>query len=307
MTKPSFLASLPSPASANARGILWMAAAAPCFVGMNIAVRLIGDDLHAFEIAFFRYGFALLLLVPSLVQLRHRQLHTRQPVLHVIRCVIHLAGLILLIQGLRVVPLAEVSALGFTTPLFAALGAILLFGEANRGWRWGALLFGFAGALVIARPGFAELNWGTLALIGWALLFAVSRLISKILLRTDSSMTLVAYFSFILTLLALVPALFVWRWPSAEQFVWLVVLGGFGNAGHLMLARAFKVAEVSAVQAVDFTQLVWAALAGYLLFAESPVVWTWIGGLMIVGAAAYLARRESQLGGGNRSVNRPRS
>ena len=132
-------------------------------------------------------------------------------------------------------------------------------------------------------------------------------LMAKPLLRTDSSMTLVAYFSFILTLFALVPALFVWRWPSAEQLVWLVVHGGFGSAAHLMLAQAFKVAEVSAVQAVDFTQLVWAALAGYLLFAESPVVWTWLGGAMIVGAATFLARRESRLGRATRSVTRRRS
>ena len=141
-----------APKRANVRGILWIACAAPCVVGMNSAVRLIGD-LPAIEIAFFRYAIGFAVLMPWLLSLKWHQVRSHQHGLHVLRAVIQLVALMSLIYGLRRIPLADTTALNFSQPLFVTIGAILVFGESSRLWRWGGIAVGFLGVVLIARPG----------------------------------------------------------------------------------------------------------------------------------------------------------
>ena len=283
-----------APKRANVRGILWIACAAPCVVGMNSAVRLIGD-LPAIEIAFFRYAIGFAVLMPWLLSLKWHQVRSHQHGLHVLRAVIQLVALMSLIYGLRRIPLADTTAFNFSQPLFVTIGAILVFGESSRLWRWGGIAVGFLGVVLIARPGFEAFDFGMLYVLAAAALFAVTKLIVRVLGRTDSSVTIVAYFSLLLTLMSLAPTLVVWQTPTLAQWMWLAVLGGLGSVSHLAMTQAVRIAdEVSALMPIEYTQLLWATLVAYIAFAETPDPWTWVGGAMIVAGGTYLASREAR-------------
>jgi drug/metabolite transporter (DMT)-like permease len=197
--------------------------------------------------------------------------------------------------ALSLAPLAQVTALSFTAPLFAALGAALILGEVMRIRRWTALLVGFAGALIIIRPGIVPLDTGTLLTLLASTLWATAMLVIKTLSRTDSSVTLTLYMGIFLTPLTFLFALTVWVWPTSEQLLWLVFLASMGTIGHLCMAQAFKETEATVVLPFDFARLIWASTYAFFFFAETPDLWTWIGGAVIFSAATYIAYRESRL------------
>ncbi|MFQ5546222.1 MAG: DMT family transporter, partial [Acidiferrobacterales bacterium] len=161
-------------------------------------------------------------------------------------------------------------------------------------WRWGALIVGFVGALIIIRPGFKVIDVGSLLVLSSAAIWAGAIIIIKILSRTDSSVTITAYMVLLMTPLSLIPAAFFWVWPNFEQWLWLVFVGVSGTLAQLGMAQAFRVAEATAVLPLDFMKLVWGAGIGYLLFAEVPDAGVWIGGATIFAAATYIAYRDSQ-------------
>jgi drug/metabolite transporter (DMT)-like permease len=191
-------------------------------------------------------------------------------------------------------PLAQVQALGFTAPLFATLLAVLVLREKVFLWRWGTLIVGFVGALIIIRPGFKDIDVGSLLVLSSAAIWAGAIIVIKILSRTDSSVTITAYMVLLMTPLSLIPAVFYWAWPNFEQWLWLVFVGVSGTLAQLGMAQAFRVAEATAVLPLDFMKLVWGAAIGYLLFAEVPDTGVWIGGATIFVAATYIAYRESR-------------
>ena len=197
--------------------------------------------------------------------------------------------------GLTMIPLAEVTALSFSAPLFATVLAVLIMGERVRIRRISALLVGFAGVMIILRPGLEVVSTGALFILGSSMVWAVAMTIIKSLTRTESAVTATLYAAVFMAPLTLIPALFVWTNPTFEQLLWLIGVGAFGTVGHIAFAQAFKVAEMSAVLPLDFLRLVWASAFGFLVFAETPGVATWIGGLVIFASASYIAFREARL------------
>jgi drug/metabolite transporter (DMT)-like permease len=273
-----------------------MVASTVAFAGMHAGVRYLSIEqhLHPFEIAFFRNFFGFLVLVPWFVQKGLSLLRTQRFGLHTVRALINLVAMLLFFVALSLTPLAQVQALGFTAPLFATLLAVLVLREKVFLWRWGALIVGFIGALIIIRPGLKIIDVGSLFVLSSAAIWAGTIIIIKILSRTDSSVTITAYMVLLMTPLSLIPAVFYWQWPDFEQWLWLVFVGMSGTLAQLGMAQAFRVAEATAVLPFDFMKLVWGAAIGYLLFAEVPDVGVWIGGTTIFAAATYIAYRESQ-------------
>lgn len=169
-------------------------------------------------------------------------------------------------------------------------------------------MLGFLGALVIIRPGFEALSLGTLLVIFSSVVWSSAMLVIKVLSRTDSSITITLYMALFLTPLSLLPALFVWRAPSLAELLLLAAIGALANLGHLAMAQAFHEAEATVVLPFDFTRLIWASVLGYLLFAETPDPWTWVGGVIIFASTTYIAFRESRLkssAGGGAPTPRP--
>ena len=176
------------------------------------------------------------------------------------------------------------------------LGAALILREVVRRRRWTATLIGFLGALVIIRPGMIEMEAGHWLALGSALFMGTSALIVKSLTSTESPTTVVFYANMIMTPLALVPALFVWQWPAAELWPWIVAMGPIAALGHVALTRAFASADASMVAPFDFARLPFAVLVGFVFFGELIDGWTWLGAGIIFASSLYIARREAQLG-----------
>jgi drug/metabolite transporter (DMT)-like permease len=192
------------------------------------------------------------------------------------------------------IPIAQVTAIGFTTPIFTTMGAVLFLGEVLHARRIAAIVVSFLGTLIILRPGAVSIELGAFAQLAAAPLFACSFLIAKKLTETESSASIVAYMSVFVTLALLVPALLVWRTPTLTELGWLFVTAIFATAGHYTLTRAMQTAELTVLQPFSFLQLVWATLLGFYLFSEVPDVWTLTGGAVIIASVTYIAHREAR-------------
>jgi drug/metabolite transporter (DMT)-like permease len=300
MAKTSDPRAAPGSASANLKGIGWMLLSGLMFVAVTGIVRHLGTDMSPMQAAFIRYVFGLFLVIPLLLRLdggawqfsggRRR---ARRLGLHALRGLVHGIGVMLWFYAMARIPIAEVTALGFTAPIFTTIGAALFLGERLRARRIGAVLVAFGGAMIILRPGFEVVSAGALAQLTAAPLFAISMLIAKKLTETESSASIVAHLSIFVTLVLLPGALMSWRTPTWEEIGWLFLTALFATLMHLAMTQAFKVAEITVTQPISFLQLVWATLLGYYVFAERPEIWVWIGGGVIVASATYIAHREA--------------
>ena len=294
------LAAIPAPV----QGALFMTAAAFCFSVMNVFVRLAAEELHPMEVAFFRNFFALALMLPWLARAGLGALRTERIKLHLLRSFFALLTMITWFSALALLPLGEAVALNFTVPLFATAGAALILGEVVRARRWSATFVGLLGALIILRPGFVELRPEMALPILAALCMASASLVVKSLSRTERASTIVFYMNLFLTPLSLVPALFVWQWPSWETLAYLVGLGGVGTAAHLLLTLAYTKADASAVVPFDYARLPFVAVIAFFLFGEVPDLWTWVGAAVIAASAIYIARREAKAAAALRATGR---
>jgi len=276
------------------RGVLWMLAGAFFFAAHGPLVRLASVDVDPLVVAFLRSLALFFLMLPWIVAHGRQAARTHRPVEHVLRAATSLVGLVLLVLAQANLPLAEVSAISFAAPLFGVFGAALVLRETVRARRWIATLVGFAGVWIVLRPGLADVDpLYALPLVS-AVFVAVSNLMTKSLSRTESATAIVAWLAVLSVPLTLVPALFVWSWPSAVTLLWAALLGVAGFGAHQCLSRALAAADASAVMPYDYMRLVITATMAYAIFGEVPAIWTWIGGAVIVGAVVYIARRESQ-------------
>ncbi len=281
--------------SAPLKGALYMTAAAFFFSIMNYLVRLAGQELNPIEVAFFRNLFALLFMMPWLLRVGRSGLATRRLGGHVWRALFGMGAMFCWFYSVTLMPLAEAVSLNFTVPLFATAGAALVLGEVVRARRWTATAVGFLGVLVILRPGFTDVTWVTGLPILAAAFMACATLFVKSLSETESPNTIVLYMNLLLTPLSLVPALFVWQWPSTTTLSYMALLGLLAAAAHIALTRAYAVADASAVLPLDYTRLPFVAAIAFLAFGEVPDLWTWVGAGIIAGSALYIAHREMRM------------
>jgi drug/metabolite transporter (DMT)-like permease len=285
----------PAPVGGNLPGIGKMLLAGVFFAIMHVAIRHVANSgVHPFEIAFFRNLFGFLVVVPWMVRYGLGVLKTSRLDLHAVRAVVNTCGMLAGFYALAIAPLAQVTALGFSAPIFATLLAIAFWGEKVGIRRWSAILFGFAGTLVTVKSGFTAsgIQLGLALAIFAAITSGISIIDIKILARTDSAVTITAYMSLLMAPLSFVPALFVWTWPTLEQIAWLVFIGVAGNIGQILYARALHDGDTNVVMTFDYVRLMWIAGLAFLAYSEVPDRYTWAGGTMIFASAAYIAYRE---------------
>lgn len=280
------------PTTLSAVGL--MVFATLCAAVMAAMVRGLASTLHPFEIAFFRNLVGVAMLSPLLLRSGVTILKTGRPGLHAIRAASTLIAMLTMYMALAMTPLALVTALNFTTPLFTALLAILLLGEKVGRARVLALLVGFGGTVLILRPGAEAITLGVVLVLISSIAWASTLTAIKELGRDESSLTVTAIGLLLVTPLSLVPALFYWQTPTLEQAGWLIAIGVVGTAGQWAIAQAFRQADATAVLPLDFLRLVWASVLGLLVFAEWPSMWTWIGAGVIVASTSYLGIRENR-------------
>jgi drug/metabolite transporter (DMT)-like permease len=277
------------------RGCLLMVISTLLFAAMHAAIRHATQHLSGFEVAFFRNLFGLVVIVPLLVRFGPRLFHTQKFGLHLLRALINAVSMVAFFIGLSMTPLARATAIAFTAPLFTALFSALLLGEVFRWRRWTAIVVGFVGALVILRPGIDVVDKGSMLVIFSSLLWAIAMTDIKVLARTESSATITAYVTVLMTPLTLVPALLFWQLPSPGLWWWLIFIGVIGTTGQFIVTEAIKLADMTVLMPFDFLKLVWAAFLGMIFFAEVPDALTWIGAAIVFASSFYIVWREARL------------
>jgi drug/metabolite transporter (DMT)-like permease len=274
------------------RGIVLMCLSTIAFSIMHGLVRFVSEVLPPFQIAFFRNIFGLAFLLPLLMRSRFAILRTKQIGLHALRGVINMAAMLMFFTALAISPIAKVTALGFTAPIFMAILAVLVLGERFRIYRWSAIFLGFVGMLIILRPGLVAIDTGALLVIGSAALWAVAMIIIKIQSRTESSLTIVAYMGIFLGVFSIAPAVWVWQPFGLQTLGFMVLIGLFGSIAQMAISESLKETDSTALMPFDFLKLIWTAMIGVWFFSEIPDIYTWIGATVIFLSGLFIAFRE---------------
>lgn len=278
----------------NLRGILWVAFSGVLFALLNVFTLIPAQHLNPYVMAFLRYFFGALFLVPFVMRLGlYRSLHTRRLPLHISRGAIHTTGMMLWFVALPLTTLAEITALGFTGPIFVTIGAALFLSEKVRMRRWIAVIVGFIGAMIIIRPGFGDIHLGVICILISTPIFSASNLISKALARTDSSTTIVIWQNIVIVICALPVALWFWQTPTLVDIFWFLLAGAAGTLGHICQQRGYQLADITLLQPIGFLSLIWNTMLGYFLFFQKPDIWTFVGAAVIFGSALYISHREA--------------
>ena len=259
---------------------------------MHGLVRFVSEVLPPFQIAFFRNVFGLAFLLPLLMRSRFAILRTKQIGLHALRGVINMAAMLMFFTALSISPIAKVTALGFTAPIFMAILAVLVLGERFRIYRWSAIFSGFVGMLIILRPGLVAIDTGALLVTTSAALWAVAMIIIKIQSQTESSLTIVAYMGIFLGIFSIGPALWVWQPFGLKTLGLMVLIGLFGSIAQMAISQSLKETDPTALMPFDFLKLIWTAMIGAWFFAEIPDIYTWIGATVIFLSGLFIAFRE---------------
>ncbi len=279
----------------SVRGLLWAVASGLLFVLLNTLMRGLALALSPFQTQFLRYAFGLVVMLPFILRsgIGAYRPHTLRG--QFLRGGVHTLGLCLWFVAVPHITLADTTALGFTTPIFIMIGAILVLGERLRWERWVAAAIGFAGVLMVVAPKLAG-GGGVylLVMLASSPVFAASFLMTKQLTRFDRTEVIVAWQAITVTVFSLPLALLQWQAPSLLQWGAFFLCGVLGSAGHYCLTRSFTIADISATQSVKFLELVWAAALGWLVFSDQPSRSTLIGGVVIAGSTLWIARRESR-------------
>ncbi len=270
----------------------WLAAT----LAMTLSGRELTSELPVFVIMLWRSCLGVLILAPFILWAGGRPLRTFRPKWHVARNLAHYSAQFCWFVAISLIPLAEVVSIEFTMPIWTAIFAVVFLGERLTPMRLATVALGFAGIVIILRPGLSSVGLGQLAALYSSLIFAVVLVMTKSLTRTDASLTIVIYMFAMQAVLGLVPALMVWEWPSAGTWPWIVVLGIAGTASHFCLAKAVSSADATVVVPMDFLRVPLTAIAGWLIYSES------MDGFLMAGAALILLANVVNLRGAAATV-----
>jgi drug/metabolite transporter (DMT)-like permease len=277
-------------------GILWMVITTILFVGVTATVRYLEGEVPAPQAAFLRYAIGTLMLAPSLITLTkfkpNRSLFNK----FVLRGFVHSIGVTLWFYAMSVMPVAEVTAIGFLTYIFVSIGASIFLKEKLHKHRLSAILISFIGALIILRPGFKVIESGQLGMLIATMVFTASYLIAKVVSKERTSSEIVAMLSIFTTIFLIPSAIYSWEPLSLEALLILSFTALIATLGHITMTKAIKAAPMVVTQPILFLQLVWASMVGLFIFDEEFDLFVIIGGTVIMLCVCYVSYREHILG-----------
>ena len=290
------------------RAILLKVASALLFAVMQAIVRSLGETVPLGQVVFYRSAFAILPVVLIFAwqgQLR-AAIHTNRPMGQAVRGLISVAGMFLNFAALARLPLVDATAISFAAPLITVAFAAIFLGERVRIYRWSAVAVGFVGVIVMLWPHFdfahlmvvgsSTAAIGAACAMASAFTSAGSVIQTRLLTSTESTSSIVFYFSLICALAGLATWPFGWIAPTGEQLIKLISLGVLGGLAHIFLTESYRHATASTIAPFDYTTMIWAFLLGYVLFGEVPTKYIFIGGSIVAAAGLFVIWRERQLG-----------
>jgi drug/metabolite transporter (DMT)-like permease len=274
-------------------GIACFVFAMLCFSAMNTIIRDLTMQLSSLQAVFLRNLFSILFLLPIALKHGVAEWKTTKPGLHFWRAFIGLIAMETWFFSLSLIPLNQATALSFTAPLFATIFAILFLKETIGPWRLGALIIGFAGALIIIRPG----SEGALSASAFFAVFAAAGMAAagifiKLLTRTEPSWRIVFYMAILMSLMSAPLAVPVWRDPTQTELIQCAAIAFLSTLAQLAMVSGFARAPVVLLTPFDFTRLVFTAIFAYIFFSETLDVYTVTGAAIIVTSSVVITWRE---------------
>jgi drug/metabolite transporter (DMT)-like permease len=288
------------------QGILLMMASMVVFTLLDASAKYVTHSLPPAIAVFFRYLVATGLSLAVMMRAGGPALMiTRHPALQLLRGLLLMVSTILNFTAIMYLQLAQTAAIFFTIPLWVCALSVPLLGELVGLKRWVAVLVGFAGVLIIMRPGTASFHWAMLLSVASSICGSIYNIVTRKVGGRDRAETSLFYVSFIGALAATAPLPFLWQTPQGLQWPLLVFMGFAGGIGHYMLIQAHRLAPASALAPFVYTQIVWMILVGYFAFGDVPDHWTLIGAAIVVACGLFVFARERALGKGNEEVPVP--
>jgi drug/metabolite transporter (DMT)-like permease len=274
--------------------ILWMLVTGLCFVAVTALVKVLGVGVPPAESAFLRYVIGSIFLLPIVLPVMRRAGLTRRHwTLFGVRGFMHAGGVILWFYAMTRIPLAEVTAMNYLTPVYVTIGAAIFLGERLAFRRIAAVVAALLGTLIILRPGFREISPGHLAMLGAAVVFGGSYLLAKITADEVNPGVVVGMLSLVVTIVLAPFAAAVWVTPGLWELVILCGVAFFATTGHYTMTLALRAAPIMVTQPVTFLQLIWAIILGAVVFGEPADVYVVVGGCIILAAISFITWREA--------------
>ena len=274
--------------------VVFLATSATMFGAlMASSVKFLTTDLHPIIICFYRCLMGLIFITPWMIKNNFKALKSNNIKLQISRSVINVFSMICWFSAIGLMHFEKAAALGFSTPLFTTILAIILLKEKIRFHRTAALIIGFIGIIVIIRPGLVPFEIGAGLLLLSAFTFSFVLIIVKKLSSIDESQTIIFYHLLFSTPIFFILSLFYWQDINLNQLLIFAFMGATGLLSHWCLAQAFKLSDTTFVMPLQFTKLIWASLIGLFIFSEQPDMWTWFGAIVIFISVVYITYRES--------------
>ena len=276
----------------NLRGIIWISAGTVALALTDILIKTLGQTIHPFELSFFRYVVGITLLAPIFWRMGPAGLKTKRWGLHLTRlflATIGQTGIFIAVVNLK---LADATAFWFSKPLFTTVAAVFILAELVSMRRWLATVAGFAGVVVMMRPGAGVIDPYVLIAIGAALSMAFANIVIRLMAPTEPPNRILFYYHIGGVALLAPPAIWFWQTPIGAEWGLIGLIGVGTTIGMICFVRAFSIGEANAIGPFEYVRLIYAGLIGYLLFGETIDTWTLIGGAIIVGSTLFIARDE---------------
>lgn len=279
----------------NVRGILVMLLGMFLFSAADALAKLLTQTLHPVQIVWTRQSGLLIAILVLLALRGPGMLRTLRPGFQMARGALAVGSAVSFVLAVRYLPLADAVAVGFVAPFFVTILAAFLLGEPVGPRRWIAVLIGFAGTLIVIRPGAGVMHPAVALVFLAALLFALRQILSRRLARTDRVITTVAYTALTSSAILTIPLPFFWHTPETAQEIWLLLaLAVLAAIAEVCVIKALELGQAVAIAPIQYSLILWATFYGFVLFGDFPDLWTWVGTAILVGSGLYTIWREIQ-------------
>jgi S-adenosylmethionine uptake transporter len=275
-------------------GIGWFLLSIVCSVLNDSISKYTGNDLHSFQVAFFRFLFSTLTLIPFIIHQGINTLKSPRPFVHFMRGVILFFGITAWTYGLNVAPLAAATLISFTIPLFTLILASFFLKENIIWQRWVATILGFIGIALALGITENQFSTSSLIFIVSAIGFASLDIINKKFVIEETMLSMLFYSAIVTTILAFVPALMYWKTPTLNQLVLFLILGASANLILFFILKAFSLIDATAIAPYRYTELLLSSFIGFFIFDESVTKGIFYGALIIIPATLFIVYSENR-------------
>ncbi|MDC0073789.1 DMT family transporter [Alphaproteobacteria bacterium] len=280
----------------NSKGIIWALLSALFMSGMATLIKILGEDMSSFQIAWFRAFFGLIILFPFVYKAGGlKVLKTKKLGMHFLRSSLGALAMISGFYAVTVLPLTLITSIGFSRPLFMVPLAIIFLNEVVRARRWSATIIGFLGVLIVIRPS-EGIEMAVIIGLFSSFMVAMSMIVTKKMTSYESPLAMMFFQGVFGSIITFIPCLYFWTSISIKEFLLLFLLAFFGTISVNFMIRALKISDATIVAPIEYVRIIFASIIGFYVFFEIPSIYTFLGSFVIICSTVYIAFRDSRLG-----------